>query len=211
MRASGFGRYALSAFVAVAILAGCGAQSQVTTPDAMPQTSALAMHADSGKSWMLPEAKNEDLIYAAGDGTQSYVISYRSGALVGTIDTWAQSACSDSEGDVYLAAPSNVLEYAHGGTVPIETFNLPGTDPETVDCAVDPTSGNIAVTFFASSKESVAIFPSGGGNPAVYYPDFDSQFCGYDSSGDLFVDGFGAHGAPELGELPSGGSTFSDI
>jgi hypothetical protein len=66
MKRFGLGTYALSGCVAVALLAGCGG-SQLPTgaPGAMPQTSALAMHADRGKSWMLPEAKSEDLLYVS--------------------------------------------------------------------------------------------------------------------------------------------------
>lgn len=63
MGISGFGRYAVSGCVAVAMLAGCGgSQPPVGAPDAMPQTSAIATHADRGKSWMLSEAKQHDLM-----------------------------------------------------------------------------------------------------------------------------------------------------
>ncbi len=47
-----------------ALLAGCGeSQSPIGAPGGMPQTSAIATHAERGKSWMLPEAKSEDLLY----------------------------------------------------------------------------------------------------------------------------------------------------
>jgi hypothetical protein len=42
-----------------ALLAGCGgSQPPIDAPGAMAQTSAIATHADRGKSWMLPEAKS---------------------------------------------------------------------------------------------------------------------------------------------------------
>jgi hypothetical protein len=44
------------------MLAGCGGSQ---TPIAMPQTNAIATHAQRGTSWMLPEAKSEDLLYAS--------------------------------------------------------------------------------------------------------------------------------------------------
>jgi hypothetical protein len=48
-------RYALSSCIAVALLTGCGgSQPPIGAPGAMPQASAIAMHADRGKSWMLP-------------------------------------------------------------------------------------------------------------------------------------------------------------
>ncbi len=46
-----------------ALFAGCGrSQPPISAPGAMPQTSAIAMHAGRGQSWMLPEAKNKDLL-----------------------------------------------------------------------------------------------------------------------------------------------------
>lgn len=44
--------------------------------------------------------------------------------------------CSDSHGNVYITntQASNILEYAHGGTKPIQTFSDPGENP--VDCDI---------------------------------------------------------------------------
>ncbi|MGA9017366.1 MAG: hypothetical protein WB438_00305 [Candidatus Cybelea sp.] len=67
MRSLDFMLYALSSCVAAAMLAGCGgSQPPIGAPGAMPQTSVIATHAGRGTSWILPEAKNEDLIYATG-------------------------------------------------------------------------------------------------------------------------------------------------
>jgi hypothetical protein len=52
MKLSDFSRYALTS-CAAALLAGCGgSQPPIGAPGAMPQTSALTMHAERGKSWM---------------------------------------------------------------------------------------------------------------------------------------------------------------
>jgi hypothetical protein len=40
-------------------------QPPIGAPGAMPQGHAIATHAERGKSWMLPEAKTEDLLYAS--------------------------------------------------------------------------------------------------------------------------------------------------
>jgi hypothetical protein len=65
-------RFALT-ISAAALFAGCGgSQPPIGALGAMPQSRAIATHADRGGSWMLPEAKSEDLLYVTGDG-ESYV------------------------------------------------------------------------------------------------------------------------------------------
>ena len=72
MKSFGLGKYALSVGVAAALLAGCaGSQPPIGAPGAMPQTSALATHADSGTSWMLRGAKNEDLLYVSNHSSDT--------------------------------------------------------------------------------------------------------------------------------------------
>ena len=84
-RLSHSGRYALSSCVAAAMLAGCGgSQPPIGVLGAAPQTSAVARHADRGKSWMLPEAKSKDLLYVSTSDSV-YVFSYPKGTLVGTL------------------------------------------------------------------------------------------------------------------------------
>src|ERR1700729_3013592 len=77
MKRLGIGRYALAIGAAAALLAGCGgSQPPIGAPGAMQQTSTLATRAAHGKSWMLPEAKSEDLLYIADPGSGG-VIVYR--------------------------------------------------------------------------------------------------------------------------------------
>ena len=64
--ASLIGYLVRSAFIigAAALFAGCGgSQPPIGALGAMPQSSAIAEHATRGESWMLPEAKSEDLLY----------------------------------------------------------------------------------------------------------------------------------------------------
>jgi hypothetical protein len=72
---------------AAALLAGCGgSQPPIGSPGAMPQSPAIATHADRSGSWMLPEARRDDLLYVdAGDGVGTYVFSYPEGKRVGEI------------------------------------------------------------------------------------------------------------------------------
>lgn len=54
----------------------------------MPQTPALATHAQRGKSWMLPEAKSEDLLYVGEASYPSYgvfVYKYKTEELLGNL------------------------------------------------------------------------------------------------------------------------------
>ncbi len=199
---SHFARQAFGLGVALAFLAGCGGQAVTTgavSGAAMPQ----AAH---GQSWMSPEAKHDDLMYVAGLSGESYVLSYPQGKLVGTIDVSAASACSDSAGNVYLPVQNTVLKYAHGATVPSATLSLPYNG---YSCAVDPLTGDLAVTL--SSNRSVAVFAAATGTPTTYQVNLTDYFCGYDDQGNLFVDGWTPSTLLGLAVLPSGGSMFSNI
>jgi hypothetical protein len=191
------------------MLAGCGgSQPPIGVPGAMPQTSALAMHAGRGTSWMLPGAKNEDLIYATGGCGGTCVLSYPEGKLVGSLNVGATAgACADTSGNVYIANQNTVLEFAHGGTTPINTFTVSGgTDAA---CSVDSTTGNVAVVIYFSSSYDVAVFSSPSAPPTTYRVTDGAQFCGYDVEGNLFVDSHNPNIV--LSELQKGGGGFMPV
>lgn len=152
--------------------AGCGgSQPPIGAPGMMPQASAIATHAERGKSWMAPEATSEDLVYVTGGCGGTCVVSYPAGKIVGYLNLGNglnAGVCSDSGGNVYISNnresnDSEVVEYAHGGTTPKATFDLPGFDA--AGCSVDPTTGNLAV-MFEGSGDGVAIFTSGANRMA---------------------------------------------
>jgi hypothetical protein len=63
MKSLDFSHCALSICAAAVMLAGRGgSQPPIGAPGAMPQAAAIASHADRGKSWMLPEAKSDNLL-----------------------------------------------------------------------------------------------------------------------------------------------------
>jgi hypothetical protein len=200
-----FGRCALGICLAAAMLAGCGgSQPPIGAPGAMAQNRAAAAHPDHSGSWMLPEAKSEALLYlSAGQGGESgfvKVFSYPQGKLVGTVTGLYEpfGECVDSSGDVFVVAyanpslnASNIYEYAHGGTTPIATLNDPGVG---WGCSVDPTTGNLAVTGGDPSypdEGAVAIYAAAQGTPTMYYSSAFKAFgnCGYDNTGNLYLDG----------------------
>jgi hypothetical protein len=206
MRIFGFSGSALAGCMVGALLTGCGGSPP---PGAMPQSSAIATHAFRGMSWLLPEAKSEDLIYAVGGCGGTCILSYPKGKLVGEIpgyfSNYFEALCSDSNGNVYLTDDTQVVEFAHGGTTAIATFSLPGN--QALGCSVDPMTGNLAVVFNISS---VAVFSSGSSNPAVFSALLEASYCGYDNSGNLFVDGYDSEKSG-LAELPKGGDSFEKL
>jgi hypothetical protein len=201
-----------------AALTGC---STAPTRVALPPAGAAANRLVPGNQtrshgWMLPDAKGMDLLYVSNDD-QLLVFSYPKGKLVGEISVASGDffgLCSDSAGNVFVTSvgsrsQSYILEYAHGGTEPIATLSDPGWAD---GCAVDPTTGNVAVTnYFADYPPyyhgDVVVFPKGQGPPSEYSdPNVGNfLFCSYDATGDLFADG------GSIAELPVGGQSLSDI
>lgn len=213
-------RSALSIGVAaVAFLAGCGgSQPPVGAPGAMPQDSAIATHAARGTSWMSPEAGSQSLLYVS-DFDAVRVFSYPRGKYEGSLQGFqiAIGECADADGNVYVAdyGYGQLFEYAHGGTMRIRTLS-PG---DASGCAVDSDSGDLAATNLTSGNRrrtgSVAIYKNAHGKPKYYRdPNFlNYYFCGYDSQGDLFVDGISQAGSGHVvfAELPKGGSKLVTI
>ena len=192
------------------MLAACGgAQPPISATGAMPQSSAVAAHAERGKSWMLPEAKGEDLLYVSDDVlSEVYVLTLPEGKLAGVLTGFDTPVgeCVDATGNIWIAneSSSELLQYAHGGTAPIATLSEPGEYPG--GCAIDPTTGDLAV----ANSDDVAVFPDAQGTPTTYSdPDITQYYyCTYDASGNLFADG---ESAGMIAELPRGGSSLSTI
>jgi hypothetical protein len=109
---------------------------------------------------------------------------------------------------------SYILEYAHGGTEPIATLDDPGLPS---GCAVDPTTGNVAVANVSADDPphyhgDVVVFPNGQ-DPPTQYSDSSIPFflyCSYDATGNLLVDGYDAS-SDGIAELPAKGQNLGDI
>ncbi len=204
-------------------LAGC---SMVSRQVALPLTDVAGNRLALGNvtrshGWMLPDAKSSDLLYVSNDD-QLLVFSYPKGKLLGEITVPSgdfAGLCSDNSGDVFVTSAgsrsqSYILEYAHGGTEPISTLSDPGWPN---GCAVDPTTGSVAVTNLSANDPpdyhgDVVVFPDGHGPPAEYS---DSSipfflYCSYDATGDLLVDGYDASN-DGIAELPARGQSLGDI
>ncbi len=156
-----------------------------------------------------PKTSSGALMYVAGIPT-SEVLAYPSGRLVGTIDQEANAPCVDSTGDVFLPGSKELSEYHHGATTPFAQVNL--GDNLGLACAVDPTTNNIAVILIGSVNGTVvAVFRSDSSSPTYYTTEYIPLYCGYDSSGNLFVDGSGSSGSLWIAKLESGANSFSNI
>lgn len=101
---------------------------------------------------------------------------------------------------------SQLLEYAFGGMTPTATIGDSGKLP--IDCAVDPTTGNVAAMNIITSSfgnGSVSIWTSPSSKPMNYaVAGLPSPYFGsYDNRGDLFVDG--------MQTVSSGGFGFAEL
>ena len=184
------------AYLAAALLAGCsGSQSPIGTP---PIASGDATAARE-RSWMAPNARKLDLLYVSDYKTNDvYAYSYPQGKLSGVLAgilkdfVLPTGLCTNHAGDVYIPNSSNstVLEYPHGSTHLRETLLDPNELPYT--CAVDPTTGTLAVVNLesVSGAGGVSIYARGRGRPTelTYGFLYWFYFGSYDDKGDLFVD-----------------------
>jgi hypothetical protein len=171
-------------------------------------------HAAPGRSWIAPEAKKSDLVYISNFYNSTVLVStYSGGKYVGSIssdDPQGECTSKTSNGNWWVVASGadEVMEYAHGGTSPISTLSENVGEP--AGCAIDPTTGNLAVSIlgmgdlviFADAKGSGTTLPDG-----LRWTDFP---C-YDNHGDLFVTGLTTASNSALVELPKGGSSFETI
>jgi hypothetical protein len=199
----GLRRFAFSISAAAALLTGCGGiQSPIGAPGATPQ------------SWMLPDTSSEDLLYVSDGVSNVYVYTYPQGQLVGTLAdlTRPSGECVDTAGDVFILAlpykysvKATIYEYAHGGTTPIATLTYPA---EAFGCAVDPATGNLAVSGGARKfPGGVAIYKHASGKPKMYTWSQTFFFdCGYDDKSNLLLTAPGNGNTASLVRLDKGGN-----
>lgn len=209
--------YVLSFGIAAAMVTACGgSQPQMNAPGVMPQSHAITTHAERGTSWMLPESLQDDLLYAANANANTVAVySYSKRALVGTLDIESPTGeCVDKVGDVYVTEGTKVLEYAHGGTQPIATFNSGGDNAWA--CSVDLKSGTLAVANFGNDYSAGFITTFSHGQETTYTTRsiYYVLGCGYDDRGNLLIGGFAAlnnYYNLAVAMLPKDGDNFIPI
>jgi hypothetical protein len=196
---------------------GCGTQTEIGAPPATLQSVVPSERSGGGASWVVPEAKSENLYYVSDvEKGAVYIFSYPQGKLFGKLTGLdPRGMCADKTGDVWVASSmgygvGEVVEYAHGGASPIRT--LKNSYPN--GCAVDATTGNLAVTEGQGYKHgAVAVYTMAKGSPKVYRNPAISAaaFCGYDNKGNLFIDGYGSGLSFVFAELAKGSAKVKQI
>jgi hypothetical protein len=213
-------RYMLGIIAALAF-AGCGSQ---VAPTGGATTGAAAATAPNR-----PSSSGNDLLYASDfQRTDVDIFTYPEGALQATFnmpgDATASGVCSDANGDVFITAYTGtvyfagyVYEYQHGATTPSASLSIGTYMP--VACAVDPTTGNLAVAnFYYNQTEevtgNVAIFTGAQGQPSFFTDSavLTYESVTYDGQSNLYL--LGSHDGVQnyqFAELPAGTSDFTNI
>jgi len=203
---------------AVAILAACnaGSQSELNPP-------AMVWQANLERPPIVPQKKSQALLYISevfGNAVEVYSFpQLKKVAKLKHLKS-PQGLCTDTNGDVWItlsggSSGGSAVEFAHGGTTPIADLADPGYSP--VECAVDPTTGNLALANISGTKQgqpgSVAVYADAQGSPTIYQAPGSMQLvegCAYDDQGNLYADGSNG-GSFVLAELPQGGTQFNDV
>ncbi len=151
----------------------------------------------------MTQARAQNLLYVSDIGTNAVdILSYPAGKLIGSLHDFGAVAglCSDKAGDVFVVDEAGPVQmFAHGGSSPIRKLTTTGAP---YGCAVDPTTGNLALTNLSSyGYGAIAVYAKAKGTPKEYYDKsvIDSTFfCGYDDSGNLFASAWDRSGDPIL-------------
>jgi hypothetical protein len=183
--------FALAA--AATMLAACGSapmQNGAVVPQgASSQSRVRPQH----RSWMDLGLAKQDLLYVSNGNSEVTVYRYWQHTLVGVLTQFTQpkGECADSAGNVYItdSTAQRILEFAHGGTKPIKSFDDSPDSPYT--CSIDPTTGNLAVANQDGTSQpgSIAIWKKGSSSPTRYTDSLLYYFegCAYDANGNLLV------------------------
>ena len=200
-------RFAACLGGAALMLAGCAPHKSALDAGALPATSGA-----TPTSWMARGAAKSDLLYVTDGGEDyTYVFDYPSGTPKGTLNTPGFGLCSDAKGNVYVVDGEafKIFVYAHGGIRPIRALDGSG---RVWGCDVDPASGTLAVTS-ANAGGGISLYAHGKG-AAISYSDgslIATYFCGFDGSGNLYVDGLNQYYDFALDELHKGGSRLQRV
>jgi sugar lactone lactonase YvrE len=185
------------------------------------QVSAMRPKRDGGASWWT--SGNGSLLYVSNFASgRVSVLSYPSGQKAGELKGLygPNGGCTDGAGNVWITdtLDQQIVEYRTGDAKRVAVLSDPDQYP--IDCSVDPTSGDLAVTNLYGSASpslaagSVVIYPDAHGMPEGPYYDsvmYYMYFCHYDTAGNLFFDGESYGGQFRLAEIPHGASSIVDI
>jgi hypothetical protein len=218
-----FLRRPLFAVIASSFVA-CSGLQQLPYSVAVSNSAVESRPLIGSGSWMSSDAVGHKLLYISNWQTSDVsVFTYPGRRLVGTLTGFQQpyGECVDNSGNVFITNfnASNIYEFHHGKLKPKAIIDDPGEHP--AGCSVDPTTGDLAVNnsyTVGNEAGSISLFERnsrGGWSAVANYTDsnfFYMYFCGFDSSGDLYVDGMtGYNGSFALAVLPHASSAFTNL
>jgi hypothetical protein len=204
-----FDSYRRASCIGVALLffTGCGSVAPLALQTASP---------GSAHAWVLPGATKGNLLYVR-DRRAVEVLAYPDGTPAGKLrfHEGVHGICADAKGNVFITVShlifqGEIFEYAHGASKPTAVIRSRESGPNA--CAVDPTTGDLAVVVdFGSGPENIAVYTDASGVPTYFE---DPEFYGYqslvyDAAGNLFVDSYAEPNS--LGELPKGATRFQNL
>jgi hypothetical protein len=153
---------------AAGALAGCSA---TTSMPALPQSSRLAVSQGQHraiKSWAAAGLGPQDLLYVGNANGLVNVYRYWQKNLVSVLTnfTTPMGMCVDNNRNVYITdfGAKTIAEYRHGGSTAVRTIDDAPYAP--YGCAVDPTTGNLAVANY--DKPATSSYNNNSGNIAIY-------------------------------------------
>jgi hypothetical protein len=242
MRISRFGPFTLCLLAVAGVFTGCvagGSQSGalghnglIPTQSAAAGTAVLpagifkgpligARGPDRRRSWISPDIESVHKLLFVSDALGVVWIYKMPSLEIKGILTGFQAingVCSDHKGNVWVAMSGfeQMWKLAHDGTIVSILQDTIGTP---IGCAVDPTTGNLAVSNVGNNTPppiggSILVYPRAAGVPTEYYCLsclIAYGFVGYDTHGNLFVDGKNASNVFALAELPAGSSPTGQL
>jgi hypothetical protein len=193
------GAHALSIIGALLLLAGCGQSQGGSSPPVL--FPALTRQ--------VPQGSGEVQYFSNDYETNLVEFDYpKSDSQIGQLNVSGGMCTKGARTFWVVAGETEIEEFKAGGTSPIKTLTESTGEP--ASCAVDATTGDLAIPIL--SNGDVVIFkPGSKSGTALSSGLIEAFFAGYDTNGDLFVDGINSGDTFQLVELPKGSSSFEDI
>jgi hypothetical protein len=201
---------------AIASLTGCvgvGSESQLAPIVAVRNVDKASVASDREDSALLYVSDSSQI----GEHNGVSVYSFPHGRFLRDQKHFAVvgGMCTDAAQHLYVTYTDlyQIDEYAHGGVKPIKILADPSGSP--VDCSVDPTTGNLAVSNGASlgGLSNILVYNNARGIPKTYTQSSIAwfYFCTYDAAGNLFADGYNSSFQAQFVELPKGSAKFTNV
>lgn len=208
--------------VLASVLAACsrGAAPPIAMPNSAIELQNISsaripvnfsLPSDRRKSWMSAGAAKGALLYVSdsllGD---VFAFTWPKMRLIGNLSGlhFPQGECVDTNGNIWIANTkrAEMVEFAHGGVKPIKTLSDRGQYP--CSCSIS-ANGDLAVTNILSKQKggygsgSLSIYRAASGRPKIFADTGIVKvfFDGYDSRGNVFIDGQDGSGAFSIAEF----------